>query len=129
MKKGDKISKEGMESRRTLKYMREEHKNKLELAVLNVMANDDEMKYFMGAIGGFGISSLSEYMEKQGYTKADASRVSRTSSSGSLAGFVMPGGDLVDGIVGNVGNSLSASCISILVLKSIFGEQGLSSLL
>lgn len=111
------------------------HQNKLQrehektMAVLKVLSEDEEMKYFLGALGGFGISTVSEFLEGKGLIAASDDDSGGGGGDSSVLGFIFPGGDLLDGVLGNSGKSISAFCISILILKAIFGDSGLNSLL
>lgn len=105
---------------------RSQQEHEIKMKVLSIFENDPEMKYFVGAITGFGITSLNEYVVKYGLSNDDP--VKEEYKPVTPFTFV-PGANLVEGILEDSGKSLSAFCIACLFLKAIFGQDGLNSLI
>lgn len=116
--------------------IQQEHEWKMQIG--RIMEADDEMKYFIGAIAGFGIAGIAAFLEgakpKDNQDTDFWYGYKRLQAGGTLPGailevrnFLMGGGEktLAD-VLGNgmvlAGGSVGAFCTTILLFKAMSGD-------
>lgn len=156
------------------KTMRLQHQHDMQLAIVNAMAKDPELKYFLGVAGGSAVGILGAVAGKYGFSTSDKDETERAApevpetptqwkpsetfgpfywlipgaygiekgaeindkvlaamSFENLQGS--PGGGNLFGFVPNLltiaGTGFAGFCATVLILKAIFGDEDVASLM
>ena len=131
------------------KMQEKQHAHDLQMAILDAFKKDPELKYYLGVAVGAGAASIAgifgQQTEQSGTTTPTLPDWAYLISPGMLASpMALPswmkwssgGGDsatdpynMLSGIIALGSMGFGGFCAMILILKALFGEQGMSEVL
>lgn len=141
-------SKEAKENARLRKRMAMEHEHQQRMALLSILREDPEMKYFLGVAGGAATGVIGKMLTGVMGGTETAQAPPETDSSvpwawliaganpytlpigalESISGKITTSGDNFGSLLAMGGTGFSGFCSMVLILKAIFGDEDVATL-